>query len=295
MARTRTGEFGIAFRSPGGGWRKSLEQVISFAREHGFEGIDIGAEPPDSIRQVTDAGLRLGSIDLPSGWEGLVAADPVERRDNAAAMAQFIRESVVAGGRIFFIVAMPEDPQAERKVNLDRAIDGFGQLSQAVADLGARIVLEGWPGGSPHYPALACTPESCKALLEGVGNRTLGLNFDPSHLIRMHIDPVRFLRQFVEHVHHVHAKDTLILDEDVYQYGTLQPATFVKPHFCGEYYWRYTIPGHGSAPWGHLFSILKDADYDGLVSIELEDGDFTGSGQAEKDGFIASRDFLIHA
>ena len=295
MACTRTGSLGIGFRSPGGGWRQDLKQVIGFAQAHGFEGIDLDAASPAAIRAVRDAGLRLGTIDLPQPWGDLVAADAAQRRDDAGAKAQFIRDAVGAGARLFFIVALPQDPQAERKVNLDRAIDGYGQLCQAVADTGARIVLEGWPGPGPYCPALACTPETCQAMLDGVASTALGLNYDPSHLIRMHIDPVRFLNQFVSHVHHVHGKDTLILADDLYQYGTLQPGVLTKAPFCGEHYWRYTIPGHGSAPWGTLLSILKDAGYEGLISIELEDADFTGSDQAEKDGFIASRDFLIHA
>ena len=295
MAKTRTGSLGIGFRAPGGGWRTDIDQVVAFAREHGFEGIDLGSEPPATIKTVLDAGLRVGTTDLASPWQDLIAADPAKRRDAAAAQAQFIRNSVDAGARLFFTVLLPEDPQADRKANLDRAIDGYGQLCQAVADTGARICIEGWPGPGPFLPALACTPESYRAVLNGVGSSALGINYDPSHLIRMGIDPVRFLDEFVQHTHHVHGKDTLILADDVYEFGMEQPATLAKPHGFGEYSWRYTIPGHGSAPWGRLLGILKDAGYDGLISVELEDEDFQGSEDAEKHGFVASRDFLIHA
>jgi len=285
----------IGFRAIGDTWRQDLDQVIAFAAEQGFEGVDIDAAPPATIKAVLDAGLRVGTVDLPQPWSDLIAVDAQKRKDAAKSMAQFMRNSVDAGAGLFFIVALPEDVEADRKTNLDRAIDGYGQLCHAVADTGARIVLEGWPGPAPHYPALACTPESCRVLLDEVAGEVLGINYDPSHLIRMGIDSVRFLDEFVQHVHHVHAKDTLVLADEVYEYGTVQPATLARPHGYGEHSWRYTIPGHGSAPWGRLLTILDSAGYDGIISVELEDQDFHGTEDAQKQGLIASRDFLIHA
>ena len=285
----------IGFRAIGDKWRQDQAQVISFAREQGFEGIDIAAAPPATIRAVLDAGLRVGTVDLPESWSDLIAVDAQKRKDAAASTAQFIRDSVDAGARLFFTVALPGDVEADRKTNLDRATDGYGRLCHAVADTGARIVLEGWPGPAPHYPALACTPESYRALLDEVASDVLGINYDPSHLIRMGIDSLRFLDEFIQHVHHVHAKDTVILPDDVYEFGMLQPATLAKPHAYGEHSWRYTIPGHGSAPWGRILAILDRAGYDGIISVELEDQDFHGTEEAEKQGLVASRDFLIHA
>ena len=295
MTRTRTGSMAIGFRAIGGEWLQDQDQVIGFAAEQGFEGIDIAAAPPALIRAVLDAGLRVGTVDLPQPWSDLIAVDAQQRKDAAAGTAQFVRDSVDAGAKLFFTVALPEDVEADRKTNLDRAVDGYGRLCNAVADTGARIVLEGWPGPWPRYPALACTPESYRTLLDEVGSNVLGINYDPSHLIRMGIDCVRFLDEFVQHVHHVHAKDTLVLADDLYEYGTVQTATLAKPHAYGEHSWRYTIPGHGSAPWGELLTILDRAGYDGIISVELEDQDFHGTDEAQKQGLIASRDFLIHA
>jgi sugar phosphate isomerase/epimerase len=41
-----------------------------------------------------------------------------------------------------------------------------------------------------------------------------------------------------------------------------------------------------------MFGILKDAGYQGMVSIELEDENFNGTEQGEKRGFTVSRDYL---
>ena len=65
----------------------------------------------------------------------------------------------------------------------------------------------GWPGGAPHFASLVCTPETVRSFIKDVGPAA-GLNYDPSHLIRLGIDPIRFLREFVGHVYHVHGKDS---------------------------------------------------------------------------------------
>jgi sugar phosphate isomerase/epimerase len=117
------------------------------------------------------------------------------------------------------------------------------------------------------------------------------VNYDPSHLIRLGVDHVRFLREFATHVKHVHAKDTQLYPDALYEFGT-QPATFAKPHGFGEWTWRYTIPGHGEARWVEIFSVLKEHGYRGAVSIELEDENFNGTDAGEQTALIQSRNFL---
>ncbi|HEX8234776.1 MAG TPA: hypothetical protein VF600_02380 [Abditibacteriaceae bacterium] len=65
----------------------------------------------------------------------------------------------------------------------------------------------------------------------------------------MGIDPIRFLKEFASRVGHVHGKDTEIINDDLYEYGWEQPATFKENPAFGTTAWRYTIPGQG-APTG---------------------------------------------
>ena len=122
----------------------------------------------------------------------------------------------------------------------------------------------------------------------------LDVNFDPSHLVRMGIDPHRFLREFGPRVRHVHLKDVefLELDDELYEHGNLQPATFVAPHRYGGHHWRYTIPGHGVIRWATLMRELAGTGYAGRISIELEDEHYNGSEEAEQRALIGTREFL---
>ena len=120
----------------------------------------------------------------------------------------------------------------------------------------------------------------------------VGVNYDPSHLVRLGVDHVRFLREFAPHVLHVHAKDTLLLPDAAYEYGAYQPAAFAPPHRWGEHAWRYTLPGRGQVRWADVLSTLAGHGYRGGVSVELEDEDYAGSDDREQAGLRESLAFL---
>ena len=61
-------------------------------------------------------------------------------------------------------------------------------------------------------------PRIWRRILEQWGG-TIGLNFDPSHLILQMIDIPRFIREFGPHILHVQAKDLMIDREGLYERG----------------------------------------------------------------------------
>jgi sugar phosphate isomerase/epimerase len=292
MNQTRTGSFPIGFRRVNSAWQKNLENVIAFAKSSGFACIDVGDLSAEQIAPIFAAGLRVGSVDLKQPWSALASADAGKRKDAVAIASAHIHSVAKLGVRNFFTVVFPEDDAGDRKKSFALAVEGYGQLARAIADVDARIVIEGYPGWAPYFQALCCTPEGYRAFFKETQSDRLMINFDPSHLIRMGIDPVRFLGEFAGRVGHIHGKDTEIIEESLYEFGNLQPATLAKPHAWGGHHWRYTIPGHGAARWVTLLNQLKAAGYDGMVSIELEDENFNGTEEGEKRGFLASRDFL---
>ena len=286
MFNTRTGNFPIGFRRGGGDWQKDISILASWARDNGLGAIDLGRDT-DDIAKVKAAGLKVGSIDL-LAWQPLFGADKTARDAAVEKNKEYIARAADAGAHNFFLVVLPADPKLPRAENLDYAIDGLGALAETLEAHDSQVVIEGWPGAG----ALCCTPESYRALFEAVPSKSMGINYDPSHLVRMGIDPIRFLNEFVARVHHVHGKDCEMLNEDLYEYGWEQPATFKKSPRHGSAAWRYTIPGHGNSNWGEICRILSENSYDGAICIELEDSNFDGSEAAEKAGFIAGAQFL---
>lgn len=287
FARTRTGHLPIGFRRMWFEWQKDLPALIAWARENRFGVIDVGSDATATVPLLQKAGLRPGSVDL-AEWKGMLSPDADVRRRAVDANIAHIKACAAFGPVNHFTVMLPEKPELPRAENFGYMVDSYGQLASTLEAAGARIVIEGWPGPG----ALCCTPETCGAFFRECAAPAFGVNYDPSHLLRMGIDPVRFLREFSSRVFHVHGKDTELFPEALYLYGQEQPPAFGKGHGFGAMHWRYCIPGQGVAPWPQIFALLEQAGYAGAVSVELEDEHFCAGEDREKAGLLHARNFL---
>jgi sugar phosphate isomerase/epimerase len=285
--KTRTGNYPIGFRRGNGAWQSDTGDLITWAVEHDLEVIDLRADAHQIGRQVLDAGLRIGSVDLPDN-KGMIAADKGRRQAAIDRNAESVRACAALGAMNHFLVMLPEDPALPRAENFGYMVESFGELAPVFEENNAKMVIEGWPGPG----ALCCTPEGYRAFFTQVPSPAYGVNYDPSHLLRMRIDHIRFLREFCDRVFHMHGKDTEFLEDNVYEYGIEQPATFAKPIAYGGMTWRYTIPGHGVSHWVDIFRILEAGGYAGAVSIELEDAYFHREPAAEQLGILQGARFL---
>ncbi len=286
---TRSG-FPIGFRRGWTDWQKNdLAALAAWAKQAGFDALDLTKASSQDIKTITSAGLRLGSVDL-LDFGNLMHADSGKRKDLVAQNVSYVKEISAAGARHFFTVIIPGDPTRKRAENYAMMLETYAPIAEACVKAGTSLAVEGWPGGPPHFASLVCTPETVRSFLKDVGPAA-GLNYDPSHLIRLGVDHVRFLKEFIGHVKHVHAKDTDVDADAMYEFGT-QPATFAKPHGFGEWTWRYTIPGHGITRWNEVAAILKSAGYTGAISVELEDEHFNGTEEGEKAALVHSLNFL---
>lgn len=285
--KTATGNFPLGWRRRNFAWEQDLKGMIDWAIDNEIEVIDLGRDADKSASTVIDAGLRVGTADL-IAWGEMMSPKARTRRDAVARNADYINTCAAAGVKTYFICMVPEDPARERAENFAYMVESYGELKSTFEANDACLVIEGWPGPG----SLVCTPETYRAFIEQIGSPNMGVNYDPSHLARMGIDPIRFLKEFVGHVFHVHGKDCMIIDENLYQYGNLQKPTFAAPYKYGGLNWRYTIPGHGVSDWKIILDILKGNDYSGCVCIELEDHYYDDTEYDQKLGVLQGIKFL---
>jgi sugar phosphate isomerase/epimerase len=136
-----------------------------------------------------------------------------------------------------------------------------------------------WPGGKN----LATSPVIWRRMFNDIPSRHFGLNYDPSHFILQHMDPIRPLREFQGKLFHLHAKDVRILREQRDEVGIFDyPLRWHQPR----------IPGYGDVDWARFMATLTEIGYQGPLCIEVEDGTFGQSLAGRKRALKVARNVL---
>ncbi|ODG93516.1 MULTISPECIES: sugar phosphate isomerase/epimerase [Bacillaceae] len=122
-----------------------------------------------------------------------------------------------------------------------------------------------------HGGFLVHTPYTLLKLRKETSN-AIGANLDPSHLWWQGIDPVAAIKILGKEnaIHHFHAKDTYIDQDNVNMYGLtdMQPYGEVQTR---AWTFRSVGCGHSLKDWSDMMSALRTFGYDYVVSIEHED------------------------
>ena len=140
-----------------------------------------------------------------------------------------------------------------------------------------------------HPTEIAFDYYTAKKLLEKFNYRkTLGFNFDPSHLLWQGIRPELFIRDFCDRIYHVHMKDVKIsLDGRA---GILGSHIDFGDTRRG---WNFVSLGHGDVDFDGIVRELNQIGYHGPFSIEWEDSGMDRiCGATESCQYIRKMNFL---
>ncbi|MCF7961467.1 MAG: sugar phosphate isomerase/epimerase [Pirellula sp.] len=136
-----------------------------------------------------------------------------------------------------------------------------------------------WPGGKN----IATSPAIWRRLFRDLGSPNLGLNYDPSHMVFQCMDYLNPMREFIDRIFHIHAKDVRIDRHKLNDVGV-----FAHP----KLYHTPKLPGLGEINWGQFFSVLGDAGYQGPVCVEVEDRIYEGTVAARVESLAQSYRYL---
>ncbi|MFQ3792245.1 sugar phosphate isomerase/epimerase [Staphylococcus nepalensis] len=147
----------------------------------------------------------------------------------------------------------------------EKLIPYWKKIGEFAKEQGVKIAIELHAGFLVHTPYTLLK-------LRKVTNDFIGANLDPSHLWWQGIDPIAAIKILGKEnaIHHFHAKDTYIDQENVNMYGLtdMQPYSNVNTRA-----WTFRTVGYGHSPnvWGEMVSALRINGYDYVISIEHED------------------------
>jgi sugar phosphate isomerase/epimerase len=267
---------------------QSLEEIAAWAAGNGFEALEVAAWPDlgdrpftathikveqlgdqeaDRIRELFD-GHRLTLSSL-AFYDNNLHPDPSERK----AINDHVTACIDAAARLGCPTVgtfVGRDPTRSVADNLREAEQVFKPLVERAGEAGVKLIVENCVMGGWHpdgYPGnLAYSPE----LWEWMFSLGLYLNYDPSHLVWLGIDPVAAVKPYIDRVAHAQAKDIELFADRRNRYGFFGP-TRERTGRWDAGWWRYRAPGLGTVDWVRLVDALYEGGFDGVLSVEHED------------------------
>lgn len=284
----------------------TLEELFAFAADEGFSSVELMCWPSGkadrryagvthldcsawTARQTEHVlelqrlhGVKVSGLGY---YPNPLDPDPAHR----AMVGEHLKKVIAAAGMIGCGIVntfIGRDPQKTVAANFEDVKTVWPSIVEAAQAARVRIGIEHcpmlfsddeWPGGKN----LPISPATWRTLFAMFPDGTLGLNFDPSHLVWQFIDVARAVREFGKHIVHVHAKDERIDHERLHQVGVM-----------GLGWHQPKLPGLGDVNWGDFFAALTDTGYDGPVCIEVEDRAYERNVDDRKRAIRQSRNFL---
>lgn len=285
----------------------TLERIAAWAAGAGYEALEVACWPSTGGRdfeaghlpvadfggrqvEETHALFQRHSLTLSAlaYYENNLHPDPARRKEIHTHLRHSI-DAAQALGVPYVGTFVGRDWTKSVADNLADAERMFPPLVDYAAERGVRIiiencVMEGWhPDGYPGN--LAYSPE----LWEWMFGLGLYLNWDPSHLTWIGIDPVETIAPYIDRIVHAQAKDVELRPRDRQRYGF-----FGKVDKSGNPWdmgwWRYRVPGLGQVDWVRVVDRLAEHGFSGTLSVEHEDPVWGGDAERVTQGLrIAHR------
>jgi len=260
---------------------ETLDTVIDFAEEVDIPCLEVVAHPgskhinPSRLTRARAAKIRQAVAERGMEITSLAyyadAADPKKRKGIQAHAKKTIDAAAMLGvPTVCMLAGMPVEGLSKIETIRKVLPKVFRPILTHARRKKVNIALEN------YFQTCLQGIDTFECLFETIPDENFGLNYDPSHLVHQGCDHLLPVSMFGPRIFHTHAKDTLV-----------DRAKRAHVGIYADGWWRYVIPGFGNIDWGEYVSHLRMNGYDGVLSIEHEDGS-----QTREEGFARGAWYL---
>jgi sugar phosphate isomerase/epimerase len=191
--------------------------------------------------------------------------DLAKRKEELAKQKNAIDLTLKLGGTFCRTLSGQNRPGLDRKQAVRWCVE---MIREAVAYAeGKRIILNienHYKDGYWEYPEFALRTEIFLEIIEQIESPFFGVNFDPSNTIVAGEDPLELLQKIKKRVVTMHASDRQLVGGSLEDLRKLE----LDPVHGYARMIRHGIIGQGLNNYDAIFRILRDAGFNGWVSIE---------------------------
>ena len=175
------------------------------------------AEASDIV-EIEAKGLKISGLGFYPNRSSRLGRDP------AIAHIKKVIEACRLMGVPYMNTFMGGDSKKDLDDNWQEALRVWPDIVRHAKDNGVKLTIENCPmifsRDNGRGNNIAWSPYIWRRILEQWGG-TIGLNYDPSHLVWLMIDQGRFIREFGPHILHFQAKDVQIDRDGLYERGSM--------------------------------------------------------------------------
>lgn len=211
--------------------------------------------------QVEDHGK---SIPMMCCSPDFTSPDPAFRQKEIEKQKRWIDMTYALGGSYCRVLSGQKRPELSIDEGVTLAADCISACLPYAQERGITLILENhYKDDFWKYPEFAQKMDVFCKLVDSLHHPFFGVNYDPSNTYIAGEDPIELLKRVAHRVVTMHASDRYL------KYGTIEDLRneeggaegYVKRLSHGEI-------GKGLNDYDAIFSILKEAGFDGWISIE---------------------------
>ncbi len=298
----------------------SFEEMCKVSSEFGYEGLELAtwgnhidpkkaAEDDSYVKEIKDTleKYNLGAWAISVHLSGQLVGDVFDKRHNGFAPSsvaddpkamrewatQEVKYTITAAEKLGIKIitgftgspiwnywySFPQTTEEMIKEGYDTIVERWSPLFDEMDQRGIVFALE------VHPTEIAYDYYTFVRLLEAFDHRkTLGMNFDPSHLLWQGMKPHLVIRELPDRIYHVHIKDASVTLDGLN--GILGSHLEFGKSRRG---WNFRSPGRGEVDFSSIIRDLNEIEYEGPLSVEWED-----SGMDRLRGAKEACDFVKH-